>query len=190
MSVGLGRLVIVVLCSLPLSVGRAKSYSHASTRPSSCRAKDHLRDIASTNLLQLSEGSHLIYQALLHRCRWTWFQALITKRQRQMLEQGEQLNPVVRHSFDIFILSSHSPLRTVFGVGDDYAHATEVASMEAYRGSPPISVPASPSIPALPRQLHSVGNPGPETPPMVGIHVTLTTVVAKIAHLECFTEHP
>jgi len=75
--------------------------------------------------------------------------------------------------------------------GVDHAPAA-IASSGAYTVSPPVSVPVSASTPAVLSQLGSVSIPEPlaETPPTVGVHVSLTIVVANYAYLAHVSEHP
>jgi len=61
-------------------------------------------------------------------------------------------------------------------VGVDHAPATEVASAEACAVSPPVYVPIS--VPVS-RQADSVGNPGPEFPHTVSVHVALTIIITN-----------
>jgi len=58
--------------------------------------------------------------------------------------------------------------------------------------SPQVSVPVSAPIPAALSQLGSISIPEPlaETPPTVGIHVSLKIVVANYAHLAHVSEDP
>jgi len=74
----------------------------------------------------------------------------------------------------------------------DQAPATAIANSGAYTVSPPVSVHVSPPIPAALSQLGSISIPEPlaETPPTVGIHVSLMIVIANYARLAHVSEHP
>jgi len=83
---------------------------------------------------------------------------------------------------------SRSPTPSPIGLEsspDDHMASTDTVS-------PPIPVPVSASIPAVVSQLGSVSIPGPlaENPPTVGVHVSLTIVIANDAHLAHVSEHP
>ena len=81
----------------------------------------------------------------------------------------------------MFILSSISPLNMVPVIGDP--------PVEVYSEPPPILLPVS-TVPAMPRQVASVGRPGldsPElgTPPMVSIIMLTIVVVTYCALTRC-----